>query len=627
MSAKQSDLSNPKYGYDMVVATTQTSVNATMMEWLSKYKGQPFIQAYIYDPSANNGQGGPSPTNYEELKTRLGFDPFIVPANTPMADPRMVKLQEQKFMFAFYTELGLPDFPLEKIPSVIVFNKEGSYVTYNMVTKAFKIIVMQPGLYGPATWVNLSQEDAEEPWVFSFTIDLDLRTDNINNHFHNLPLETQNEIKNLGKDMFSVQQLFLDLNAAGLSDKVNISGLDKSSTAYVFLIQVFMNTYMAQISKDGGIMLGYSVVSKEPFPQEVSLIPTDMNFMISSYKEQDGKPSPEHSAYTLNYLIMSQNRPMHAPVQFTWNWVDQDKVSQHAGIMAVNKTAFVDFLRNLLSPGLKTIARKPTTYFHINCIECNIKWGYQNEDTPQWYNVVNAGGAHVLTYTYNNRAFSDDSTYCGVYGTWGNFEAKYNVQSDVYLEGTTVRIVTTATMWMHLNVLGGVTEGNFAKKTSTTSYNIGTDAYGRIKVERSGPVITDQSENVDPSWWTKFLTLGAINDMVDKVRNSVKGWLESFLTADAARIEYMLNSSSGWTFPGSKTYTFMEAQFSDSQDLVTNVMYISPKTDREVIAQMLALVKKEPELLLKRADSLESVLAERIPALARQIAEMENNEG
>ena len=624
MSAKQSNLSNPKYGYDMVVATSQLSVNATMMEWLSKYKGQPFIQAYLYDPSANNGQGGPSPTNFEELKIRLGFDPFSVPSDTPMTDPRMVKLLNEKFMFAFFAELGLPDFPLEKIPPTIAFNKEGSYVTYNMVAKSFKIAVVQPSLYGSATWINLSQETAPEPWVFSFTVDLDLRTDNINNHFHDLPIETQNEIKNLGIDMFSVQQLFLDLNAAGLSDSVVIKGLDKSSIAYVFLTQIFINTYLAQISKEGGIMLGYSVVSKEAFPANVSIIPTDMNFMISSYKDPNGKASADYDAYTLNYLIMSKGRPLPAPVQFSWNWVDKDKVSQYAGVMAVNRNSFIAFLRDLLSPGLKTIARKPTTYFHINCIECNIKWGYQTEESSQSYNVVNEGGAHVLTYTYNKTAYDDDSTYCGIYGTWGNFEAKYNVQSDVYLEGTTIRIETTATMWMHLNVCGGVTEGNFAKKTSKTSYTLGVDAYGRITVSRQGPIITDHSENVDPSWWTKFLTLGAINDMVDKVKESVKSWLESFLTADASRIEYMLNASSGWTFPSSRTFAFMNAQFSENQDLVTNVLYISPKTDRETVAQMLALVKKEPELLLKKASSLEKVLMHKIAALSENMTDTDN---
>ncbi|MDH5826428.1 hypothetical protein [Sphingobacterium faecium] len=616
MSAKQSNLSNPKYGYDMVVATTQVSVNATMMEWLSKFKGKPFIQAYIYDPSVNGGQGGPSPTNYDDLVTRLQFDPFTVPDNTPMDDPRMLKLQAEKFMFAFYVELGIPDFPLDKIPPTIAFNKEGSYVTYNMVAKKFKMIVIQPALYGQATWINLTQDTSPEPWVFSFTVNLDLQTDNINNYFHDLPIETQEEIKNLGIDMFSVQQLFLDLNAAGLTDSVTIKGLDKSSIAYVYLTQIFINTYLAQISKEGGIMLGFSVVSKEVFPNNVSIIPTDMNFMISSYKDSSGRATTDYDAYTLNYLIMSKSNPMPAPVQFSWNWVEKDQISQYAGVMAVNRNTFVAFLHALLSPGLNNIAKKPTTKFFINCIKCEIGWGYEAEQTPQSYMIVNEGNSHVLTFSYDKRASSDDSAYyCAA---WGNFEAKYKVQSDVYLEGATIRIDTTATMWMHINVCGGVTEGDFAKKLSTTSYTLGVDAYGRITVKREGPIITDQSEKVDPSWWTKFLTLGAIDDVVDKVKETVKIWLEKFLTADASRIEDMLNSSSGWTFPGARTYAFMNTQFSDTQDLVTNVLYVSPKTDREVVAKMLALVKKNPELLQKRAANLEMLLMEQIPELAKE---------
>lgn len=69
----------------------------------------------------------------------------------------------------------------------------------------------------------------------------------------------------------------------------------------------------------------------------------------------------------------------------------------------------------------------------------------------------------------------------------------------------------------------------------------------------------------------------------------------------------------------------MNAQFSEHQDLVTNVLYISPKTDRKVIAQMLALVKSEPEILLERADSLEKLLVHKIPQLSALIAEMEHN--
>jgi hypothetical protein len=53
MSADRSALSHTMYGYDMVVATTQAAVNATMREWMSKYKSKPFTQVYVFDPEKN----------------------------------------------------------------------------------------------------------------------------------------------------------------------------------------------------------------------------------------------------------------------------------------------------------------------------------------------------------------------------------------------------------------------------------------------------------------------------------------------------------------------------------------------------------------------------------------------
>lgn len=594
MSANQSNLSNPKYGYDMVVATTQTAVNATMQEWLSKYKGKPFIQAYVYNPE----QDAPAYVDFDKLKTELGFDPFTIPDKTDPKDPRIAKLMDKKFMFAFQVEIGLPDFPLDKIPPVIQFNKEGTYVTYNMVCKTFKILVLEPGGYTGAKWTSLSQDKAQAPWVFSFTVDLDLRTDNINNYFHNLPIETQNDIKNLGQDMFSIQQLFLDLNAAGLSAPPTISGLEPTSTAYVYLSRIFVNKYLADLSKNGGVMLGFSVVSKKPFPQNVSLIPTNMTFMISSYKDDQGKATADYNAYTLNYLIMSKDRPMPAPNQFSWNWVEKDKTSQYAGVMSVNRNSFIAFLHGLLSPELQRIAMVPSTNFYINCLEAKFSWSFSQNGNAQAFNIVNNGGSHVLTYSYTKSTSADDSTYCGIYGTWGNFGSTYSVQSDVYLDGTTIRTETTMTVFMHLNVLGGVTEGNFAKKKAVTKYTLGVNNQGVISVDwGKGPEVTDMSDNIDPGFWSKFVTLGQITGVVDGVRNNVKTWLDSFLTNDASNIARMLNGSNSWVFPGGNTYAFMNARFSDSQDLVANVLYVSPKLKRAQIEMLLASVRETPELL------------------------------
>lgn len=573
MSANQSNLSDPKYGYDMVVATTQASVNATMEEWLSKYNSTPFIQAYVFDPNHPSGQSGAVLTDFTKLVQTLGFDPFTIPNNTPSDDPRIKALMDQKFMFAFEIEIGIPNFPVSQIPPVIQFNQEGSYVTYNMVCKTFKVISLEPGLYNQTTWVNLSQDDASSPWVFGFTIDLDLRGDNINNHFHNLPPDLQQQIKNLGEDMFSVQQLFLDLNAAGLSNSVTITGLAPTSQAYFVLTQVFLNTYLAELSKNGGIMLGFGVVSSQPFPQNVSIIPTNLNFEISSYKDQTGKATTDYNEYTLNYLIMSEGRTMPAPTQFMWNWVEINDVSKYAGVMAVNRNTFVSFLNKLISGSLPDICKIPTVTFSVNLIKAEFSWSYKNDPGPFSFNSVQNGGSHVLTFSYSKSASASDTFV----PNWGNFGVDYSVVSDVYIQGNTIKVVTTLNMHCHVNVDGGVTDGNWAKYQSTVQYTLGVDTHGRITVAQTGPDIVDQSEKPDPGWWSKLVSLGTIDGVVSTIQSSVQPWLKGFLTSDANDIAAMLNSSSGWVFPGSQTFTFTNAAFSDNQDLVSDILYISPE--------------------------------------------------
>ncbi len=572
MSANQSDLSNAHYGYDMVLATTQASVNATMEEWLSKQTSGPFIQAYVYNPDHPSGQSGATLIDFKELEKEVGFDPFSIPNGTPTDDPRIKALLDKKFMFAFQVEIGIPDFPLKDIPPVISFDQEGSYVTYNMVCKTFKVIVIEPALYGQTEWLNLSQEEQDKPWVFGFTIDLDLRSDNINNHFHDLPPVTQKEVKNLGEDMFSVQQLFLDLNTAGLSNSVSISGLKPTSQAYIVLTQVFLNTYLADLSKNGGIMLGLSVVSHKPFPQNVSLIPTNLNFEISSYKDSTGKATTDYPAYTLNYLVMSKGHPMPAPAQFTWNWVEKGNVDKYAGVMAINRTAFTAFLHDLLSPSLTTICKKPVTHFSVNLIEAKFSWSYENDPGPFSFNTVANGGSHVLTFSYSKSA-SDSDTFVP---NWGNFGVDYTASSDVFIEGTTITIKTRLKMHCHINVDGGIADGDWADFSSVTTYTIGVDTHGMLSVSTPGPVITDNSKKPDPDWWSKLITLGQIDNVADRIKNSLQSWVKGFLTSEASVIANMLNGSNTWVFPGGKTFTFTDVAFSDNQDLVSHVLYIAP---------------------------------------------------
>lgn len=595
MSASQSKLSDPKYGYDMVVATTQVAINATMQQWLAQYDGKPYLQAYLW----NEKEQRPDITDFQKLKSELGFDPFDLKNGTGTDDPKVSKLKEKMFMFAFEVEMGIPDFEAEAIPNIIEFDKEGSYVTYNMFFRKFRIISINQPVYGKGRWVNLNQESERRPWVFKFLVDLDLRTENIHNHMHKLPEETQKEIKNLGENMFSMEQLFLDLNNAGLSEPPKIKDgnkdMDTNDPAYFYLTNMFVQTYIAEIGKTGGVALGFSVVSKTPFPKQTSLIPTDMNFQICAYKDEAGKDTKDYGAYTLNYLIMAKNNIMPAPVKFDWNWVEKEKTSQTAGVMSVNRTQFVTFLNHLLSPNLHYISRIPKVKFHCNCISATFTWNFEQNTTAKTFNVVQNGGAHVLTYSHSKSDYSSDSTFCGIYGTWGNFKSIYSVQSDVFLEGTTIRIETTVTVFMHMNSMSAVGEGNFAKYRANSIYEIGVDAYGALTVRLTNEkdAVKDISDKISTSGWSDFISFGAMQGLVDRVKDKVKPMAEKIVTNDSRLIEQMLNGSRSWVFPGGKTFVFKQALFSNFQDLTANVLYLEPNTPKEEIKRLLQAAKAD----------------------------------
>ncbi len=568
MSANDSNISNLRYGYDMVVAITQASINATMEQWLSNYAGPPVILAYVYNPNPQPGESNTKSVDFEQLKQDLGFDPFTIPNNTPSTDPRIQKLVEKQFMYAFQTKIGIPDFPNYTIPPIVQFNHDGSNVTYNMLFGTFQIISINFAPYGGQTWTNLSQEQNGSPWSFTFNVDLNIQSNNINNYFHNLPPEIQQQIKNLGEDMFSVQQLFLDFN---IINSVSLNGVDQNSQTYQLLYGIFLVNYLPYLRQNEAIVLGYGVVAKNPFPEQVSLIPTDLNFEICPYIDTNGNPTSDYDEYTLNYLIMSKGNPLPSPVQFAWNWVDKDQIALYSGVMSVNRNIFITFLQNLFSETLQNIAYQPQAHFSTDWFKVNFSWGCIPDTTPQAYNVVQDGD-HVLTYTYNKS--SSDSDHNAV--VWGNITFNYTAQSDVYLQGTTIMVNTTLTVNMHLNIEGGTCDGNFAKLNSNTVYTMGVDDTGKITISKSAPIINDQSDPVEPDWWQKFITLGQMNGVVSDMKTSVSSWINSFLQDDTDAIENTMNGSSGWLFPGGKTFTFANVAFSEYQDLVANIQYVDP---------------------------------------------------
>jgi len=579
MSAIQSYLSASKYGYDMVVGTTQASINATMKQFLSKFDGQEFVRIYVYKEDVPEGQSHYVETDFEAYKATLGFDPFDVPDGTSMDDEKIKKLKENLYAFGFKAKMGLPtNFPLKSLADIIVLDKGNSSVSYNLYCKEFQITNLNPGGYGGGSWENLNQNTEPAPWTFGFTVDLDLYSND--SAFSHLPEEIQNEVKNLCPgSMFSVQQLYLDLNTAGLESTPTIKNLDTSTDAYIYLTKIFLNKYfknMQESSKsdtnpDGNYLLGYSIKPSQEGSSS-SIIPTDLNFMVSPYLDEHGNATQDFDMYTLNWLVMTEGHRMPSPVQFEWNWVDKVNVSNYHGAMSIKKSTFTNFLNKLLSPSLKSACWVPSCNVHTNFVSVKYGWSLSPESNNQTYNVVNDNSSRVLTFSYSKTSHDSDTFV----PNWGNMDLNYSLQTDVYLEGTKIRTVSTATCYVHMNADGGIAEGNVAKYTTTVEYDLGVDAHGDLKVTQGKYDRQDQSDDVKPDVWGTIVTAGTFTNVTDAIKSFAKGWLVNFLSGFDKQILSMLNGSGMWVFPGGDTFVFKNAQFSNFQDLVSDVTYADP---------------------------------------------------
>ena len=585
MSRQQSNLSLQQYGYDLVVSTTQESINSTMKKMLLNFEGKEFTSCYISEEQSD-GTYKDVPGDYNKLCTIAGMDLFDIPTTNQTPDQKDAadKAYDNFISFAFKATMGSPSFSPELIPDVIVLDQGSVAVTYNLFFKDFKILNVEPQRRG-YSWTNISQADQKTPWVFKFTVKLDLCSSD--SAFSHLPEDIQRKVKNLNPDSaFSVQQLYLDLNTVGLESAPSIVGLKPTSTAYIYLERVFINSYFEALRKnqkedplspDDGILLGYSIKPIKPSTTSPSIIPTDLTFMISPFRNAKGLPTKDYDLYTLNYLVMSQNNHMPVPVEFGWNWIEESERSKYNGTMTIKKGIFVSFLNKIFSQSLNSICLKPRCSIHVNLVEINWTWGYSKETIPQTYQLVNDNSdpSRVLTFSYSSSA-SDSDTFVP---NWGNISLATNIKSDVYLDDNIIKIVTTAIANVHINVEGGVTEGNFVKYTTETLFKIGVESAGNLSVTLApgSPKFIDSSDPIDPNDWSQFVTFGQIDELVSHIKDK---WtdLKVYLIKKDMLILSALTGSGVWVFPGGNTFEFKDICFSDNLDLVAHIAYRDPNS-------------------------------------------------
>ena len=568
-NARASNLTLPQYGYDLVVATTQDAINATTKQFLSAFKGKEFVACYKFVKGH-----APELMDYNTVKQAIdGADPFTIPNGADESNSQVAKLGDLDFLFAFRAKMGLPPglSPTE-IPDVVVLDQGSALVTYQLFFAEFDIVLLDVRR-SEMTWTKLSQPSGK-PWICKFNVSLKIGDED----FNKLPPEVQNKVKNLNPgSAFSVQQIYLDLNTAGLQSAPEIVGLQPNSDAYFYLTKVFLNTYWKQVRDAGGdVLLGYTVTPDKPNPQTPSLVPTDLTIEVSPNVDAGGRATKKYPLYTLDYLVMSDNHVLPAPVPFNWNWVAETEEADFHGAMAIKKARFASYLNQVLSSSLNQICLVPhlaVSFPQVGQIQYTTR-NFTRESTAQTYRIVSDGTSKVLTFSYEGKAH--EKAQQGL--AWAEYGMTCTTQSDVYLENNVIRTSTLFNGHVILRAFGGGVDGDLVRYKVDTSFNINVDSQGNlvVKLAEGSPKLDDQSTKPDPDIWSKFITLGKINEAIDHLQKEILSPIRSFLTGHDQSILNIINGSSAWIFPGGQTFTYKDVYFSDHQDLVTHITYVDP---------------------------------------------------
>ncbi|KAL8961947.1 MAG: hypothetical protein Q9193_001576 [Seirophora villosa] len=558
MPAQASNLTAAQYGYDFVVATTQSSINSTMLTYLSGLNTATITKCWTRKKAT-----GTVSISYEDLKKQTGgADPFKVDDGTESAPGNTVEaLSRCGFVAGFQITLGIPPgIDPASVPDVVVLGNNTAAVTYNMLCSNFQIIGIEYSSDG-AEWINKSQPSTG--WIFQSKVDL--RLDPVPaTAYWRLPKDVQAQVKNLGADAFGVQQLLFDLNNAGLSQVPTIPGLDPSSYAATFLTQYFVGIYFAEVQKAGAPVLNYTIVKHD---NPATLIPTDLNMEVQPFLDPYGKayaaPNKDQANMaTLSYLCSCYGKRLPPAVPFTWNWVSAEEAQQYHGVVSINRNTFATYLKSQLSTSIPknclvpTATVKMTNAGFTKTYSAGVSTGGVAAFTSP------ATGATVLNLHYEKQA--DD--YAGLNNNEGEIHLKPSFDVTVSFQNDNIVITQHLNVWLKVRSLQTTVSGNIVDKTLKDTYKLGVDDDGKLVVHRQSDPLVDKSQSLSTNAFTNLFT--CVNQIVYMVQ-SIDFASTTFQSFPIAVVQ-------DFVFPGGKTFAFRQLAFSDNQDLVAAITYAEP---------------------------------------------------
>lgn len=581
MSVLKSNLSDPHYGFDLVVAVTQASINATMKQLLAGLSSPEVTVCYIYDNDNNL-----VPIDYQLLlKNANGSDPFKVAAGAnPSTDNDLINLTNANFAGAVRARLGLPDVPLGAIPPIVTLGQGFSApVLFNLLCSEFVITGFQYGPRNKAIWINQSQPSGSgQPWYFAANVNLNSATVAPQESLPQAVQDRAAALKGMA-NVFTIQKLFLDLDTAIQKSSPTIVGIDPGWPVWNLVTTVFLGAYFTQLRQKGDPVLSYSFTVKAPQPATLQLGAVSRECLPLLQNGQPiTNPSPaQRDAATLVYCgSTATTAPV--PVPFTWNWVELGEVTAFSGVQAIRRDIFFNFFLKLLNNDVAPLCIDTNVAMGGGGLNINTNYTIAQSNSPTYFQPVSQiqppgtdGFTTLATISYTHNSHNYFALPLDFMDETGDFN--YALTGAVGVSGNQIKIQIRATVYMyyghgetafaHYTDLPGA---NYYDKTRIVIYTLGVNQNGELQVIPSS-TMTDNSAP-----WNLHLKGIATDEGLTAAENYLAQHIDTVFLNYVDQLTTEINGYQGWVFPGNDAFVFKNLSFSAGLDLVAQLTYVQP---------------------------------------------------
>jgi len=561
MSASQSFLSSPDYGYDYVVAVTQDSINATALSFLST--NQPVVNVcYIYDDN-----GDPEQIEYGAFKKKAnGADPFNIAESGPDREALLKNLDAGGFMFGFRAAMGLPE-GFEVFPDIVTLGPAAEDpIIYRLLCKNFLLVELNQIPHKKPVFHTFAQPKGPdgEPWIFTYKVRLVPGTVKDNKAFlktpafGNLPASVQHKLTDKPED-FTIQHLLFDFSKAASESRPEISGVNPKLREKLY--EDFAIKYFTEMEAAGAPILAVTPSRGDSFAG------LQTTFSVN--------PSPaQPKVTTLNYLCATAGHALPPAKPFTWNWVEPDKADNFDGVCVINRSNLVEHFKSQLASYVDQNCWLPhpvriyvtLTEADVGFLVVNRNYSFLPKPLPsleQDFKLLEpANGPLLLHWQFSASRLDEESYYDhGGGDSWLKVDTSFQLK--VSCSGKTLTIEQHVLVHYHLVIQTLKEDTTLVDVRITDTFTLA--AAGDRLTAFLSPNKVDNSK--EPEYWR---SVPKLQDQMNYVKDIVRKNISSRL------FDVPLSLINGVIFPGGKGFFFMDVAFSDHQDLVAHINYADP---------------------------------------------------